>query len=140
MKHPSDLTRARAKRALGQQLTEAERVLLRREDAKYLARKATIHIGNAAVKQEWFERAHACGLSFSEWAQQQIEQNLMPQDSRHLELARENEKLRDEVAGLRSSNGMLATENGSLHARTRELEGKLYEALGKLVRITEVRA
>jgi hypothetical protein len=113
---PTDVTLARYKRRLGQELTDDERKAVREYDARYAGGKVSVHAYPDA-KARWNEAAKAKGCTLSAWIVQQLEDGLNPSDVPLRQSQAENQTLRDEIAMLRRQNAQLATENANLQTR-----------------------
>lgn len=135
---PTDVTLARYKRRLGQELTEEERQAVREYDAKYAGGKVSVHASPDA-KMRWNEAAKAKGCTLSSWIVQQLEDGLHPSDTALRQSQGENQALRDEIAMLRRQNAGLATENANLQTRMQDVERRLIENMGKLLELKEAR-
>jgi hypothetical protein len=132
----NDVTKARRKRARGEDLTPDESEILRAYYAKYGPRKQGVHL--KGDKQARFrELASRKGTSISSLLQDLAEQALQGPGEMVRELKDENQRLRDEIAGLRGTSGQLAVENSRFQARNEAMEASLMEALDQALSIQE---
>lgn len=130
----SHITKLRRKRAAGLELTDDERTILRMEDARYDQCRVTIHLKRHR-RDAWMPLAKQGNQSFSSWVQIMVERGLMGPGEAVKDLQNENQRLRDEAAGLRGAHGQLAVDNANLHARIEALEGSLQEAMQHALRL-----
>ncbi len=129
----------RKKRSSGEVLTDVEREELRAYYRRDTRRKKGVHL-KGSREEQWTALAERQGLSLSSWIQERVDEALRGPGEALNELRQENQRLRDEVAGLRGTSGHLAVENSRLQARIEAMEGSLMEAMDQALRLAEAPA
>lgn len=133
------ISQLRYKRARGEVLTEAEQAELAAYYARYTRRKKGVHL-KGSREEQWTRLAERQGVPLSAWIQERVEETLQGPGAALQELRDENQRLRDEVAGLRGASGQLAVDNSRLQSRIEAMEGSLMEAMDQALRLAEASA
>jgi len=124
------ITDLRRRRAARMPLEPEELEQLREYERQYTKRKKSVHLkGNRA--DEWEDLAVQQGMSLSSWIQEKVETGLTGFEDATRDLREENQRLREEVAGLRGASGKLAVENSQL----RTTNDRLVESLADSTRM-----
>jgi hypothetical protein len=134
-----EIMRLRHKRAQGETLSEEEQGKLRAYYARYNRCKKGVHLAGPR-EERWTKLAEQQGIPLSSWIQERVEEALQGPSEALREVREENQRLRDEVAGLRGTSGQLAVENSRLQARIEAMEGSLMHAMEQAVRLAEAPA
>jgi regulator of protease activity HflC (stomatin/prohibitin superfamily) len=131
---PPSIADQRRKRSSGVPLTDDERNRLRAEAQRYARCRKSLHVPKHKV-EEYERLAAASKESFSNWAFIMIERAQRGPGEAVRDLREENQRLRDELSGMRGMNGKLAVDNASLNSRIEALEGSLREAMHHALRL-----
>jgi len=138
-RHVGRIWQLRTKRSRGESLTDAEQAELRTYYGRFARRKKGVHL-KGTREEQWTALAERQGLSLSSWIQERVEEALRGPGEALRELREENQRLRDEVAGLRGASGQLAVDNSRLQSRIEAMEGSLMEAMDQALRLAEAPA
>jgi len=132
----NEITQLRKRKARGETLTTEEQAQLSAYYARYSRRKQGVHL-KGKREEQWRALADAQGIGLGPWIQERVDMSLRGNDEAMREVRDENQRLRDEVAGLRGTSGNLAVENSRMQARIEVMEGRLLEAMDQALQIQE---